>query len=283
MKREVEASSEFRAEVLLESSIATIRDVHCRGSCKGLSAEECAARTELVFPYRGAFVRHVGRDKAVAEANQVLFFNAGDAYRVSHPVAGGDASLSIAIGESELRELAGRGLLHGRAQVAFRKQRMRVDARVQSLAALLRHRMRRNFAGTLEAESVVLALVRRAVGLRTQLDASGGMGRQRFADRAKLALTSDLSRRWTLRDVASEVGCSPVYLTQIFQQVEGLPLYRYHLRLRLARALDLLAEYEDLTELSLELGFSSHSHFSAAFRAVYGSTPSDFRRSASRR
>jgi AraC-like DNA-binding protein len=71
---------------------------------------------------------------------------------------------------------------------------------------------------------------------------------------------------------------SPVYLTQVFQQVEGLPLYRYHLRLRLARALDLLPQYDDLTALSLDLGFSSHSHFSAAFRLVYGRSPSEFRR-----
>jgi AraC-like DNA-binding protein len=66
-------------------------------------------------------------------------------------------------------------------------------------------------------------------------------------DRAKLVLTSDLARRWTLAEVAAEVGVSPVYLTQSFQQVEGVPLYRYQLRLRLARALELLADYDDLT------------------------------------
>ena len=66
----------------------------------------------------------------------------------------------------------------------------------------------------------------------------------------------------------------------MFQQVEGLPLYRYQLRLRLARALDLLAEYDDLTALGLDLGFSSHSHFSAAFRQAYGRSPSAFRHSA---
>src|SRR5262249_21197905 len=80
-----------------------------------------------------------------------------------------------------------------------------------------------------------------------------------------------------------EVRVSPVYLTQVFQQVEGVPLYRYQLRLRLARALDLLAQYDDLTSLSLELGFSSHSHFSAAFRQAYGYSPSEFRQSALRR
>ena len=96
-------------------------------------------------------------------------------------------------------------------------------------------------------------------------------------------LAGDLARRWTLAQIAAELRCSPVYLTQVFQQVEGLPLYRYELRLRLARALDLLAQYDDLTTLALDLGFSSHSHFSAAFRAAYGRSPSEFRRSAVRR
>ena len=33
------------------------------------------APPQLVFPYRGVYVRHLGSDQAVAEANQVLFFN----------------------------------------------------------------------------------------------------------------------------------------------------------------------------------------------------------------
>jgi AraC-like DNA-binding protein len=44
--------------------------------------------------------------------------------------------------------------------------------------------------------------------------------------------------RWTLADIAAEIRGSPVYLTQVFQHVESIPLYRYHLRLRLARAPD---------------------------------------------
>ncbi len=104
--------------------------------------------------------------------------------------------------------------------------------------------------------------------------------RQKLVDRAKLVLSSDLARRWTLSEIASEVGVSPVYLTQVFQQVEATPLYRYQLRLRLARALDLLGQYEDLTALGLDLGFSSHSHFSASFKQSFGQTPAEFQRSA---
>ena len=40
---------------------------------------------------------------------------------------------------------------------------------------------------------------------------------------------------------------------------------------------------EDLTTLGLDLGFSSHSHFSAAFQQAYGRSPSEFRQSALRR
>src|SRR5262249_47266150 len=131
-----------------------------------------------------------------------------------------------------------------------------------------------------EAESLALTLVQRVLGPRTTRAAGATLGRQRLVDRVKLVLSSDLGRRWTLTEIAAEVRGSPVYLTQVFQQVEGLPLYRYQLRLRLARSLDLLAQYADLTTLSLDLGFSSHSHFSAAFREAYGRSPSEFRRSA---
>ena len=95
-------------------------------------------------------------------------------------------------------------------------------------------------------------------------------------DRAKLALSTDLGRRWTLAAIAREVGVSPVYLTQVFQQVEAMPLYRYRLHLRLARALDLLGQYDDLTALGLDLGFSSRSHFSrlpAGLRAHASGVP----------
>ena len=112
---------------------------------------------------------------------------------------------------------------------------------------------------------MTLTLVRRALGERTSHATRGSYGRQKLVDRAKLVLSSDLARRWTLAEIGAEVGVSPVYLAQVFAQVEAVPLYRYQLRLRLARALDLLGHYDNLTSLSIELGFSSHSHFSAAF------------------
>jgi len=255
-------------------------DVVCEGICRHKSTEECVAATHLVFPYRGVYVQHIGRAEAVAEPNQIVFINEDEAYRVSHPVEGGDASLSIRLDTPTLLELVSADYLQVKGRPAFNRTHLRLDAHVQVLTTLVRHRLSRGVIETLEAESLALELLRRALSGCNSRAAAGSIGRRKLVDRAKLVLASDLGRRWTLAAVAADVGVSPVYLTQLFQQVEGLPLYRYQLQLRLARALDLLGDNAGLTSLALDLGFSSHSHFSAAFKRAYGQTPSAFQRSA---
>lgn len=271
--------SEFEVSQLLGTNSIMLHDVRCSGTCRHRSAEESASVTHLVFPYRGIYVRHVGSDQSVADANHVLFFNAGEGYHVSHPVEGGDASLSLSLAEPVLRELAPSHLLNDHGKLGFRCQDLRIDSRAQVLVALLGHSLDNGFIEPLAAESLLLTLVCRSLGPRTSHQSRASFARSRLADRVKVLLASDLSRRWTLAEIAAEIGGSPVYLTQVFQQVEGMPLYRYHLRLRLARALDLIRRYDDLSALALDLGFSSHSHFTAAFRQAYGRSPTAFTQS----
>lgn len=271
---------EFEVSDLLDTDVVSLKNVRCHGHCRHRSAEECTSATHLVFPYRGVYVRHVGSGQAVADANHVLFFNAGEGYQVSHPVGGGDSSLSMALPETVLQELAPPSLMKKGGVFGFRGQHQRIDPRAQALVALLRHHLENASIEPLEAESLLLTLVCRSLGPRTSHAPRASFARSRLADRVKLLLAGDLSRRWTLADIAREIGGSPVYLTQVFQQVEGMPLYRYHLRLRLARALDLLPRCDDLTALALDLGFSSHSHFTAAFKQAYGRAPSAFVQSA---
>jgi AraC family transcriptional regulator len=267
---------EFTVGRLLDTGVVSVREVVCRGTCRHRSAEECASNTHFVFPFRGVYLRHVGEDQAVADANHVLFFNSDQGYQVSHPVRGGDSSLVLDIAGPMLAELAPKGLLAAGAAPRFNLQHLRIDARAQALVMLLRHSLCNGTIEALEAEALSLTLVSRAIGPRTARAPGSTHARRRLVDRVKVLLASDLSRRWTLADIAAEIRGSPVYLTQVFQQVEGLPLYRYHLRLRLARALDLIAGRQDLSALAQDLGFSSHSHFTAAFRQAYGCTPSEF-------
>ena len=272
--------SEFEVSRLLDTGTVAVRNVRCRGTCRHRSAEECAAATHLVFPWRGTYLRHVGDEQSVADANHVLLFNADQGYRVSHPIEGGDDSLVLAVSPALLRELAPGALVESGEPLRFRTSSLRIDPRAQALVALLRHSLRVGRIEALEAESLALTLVCRSLGPRTTRAPGATRARRRLVDRAKLLLASDLGRRWSLAEMASEIGGSAVYLTQSFQQVEGMPLYRYHLSLRLARALDLIAHCEDVSALALDLGFSSHSHFSAAFKQAYGRTPSAFRQAA---
>lgn len=274
--------ADFEVARLLQTDSLIVRHVRCAGTCRHRSPEECASATHLVFPYRGVYLRHVGREQAVADANHVLFFNAGEGYQVSHPVEGGDRSLVVVPSEDLLRELAPASMLTPSGSVRFRRQHRRIDARAQALIAQLQHGLGNGTLDRLEAETLLLTLVSRSLGPRTSHEPGSTPARSRLVDRVKVLLAGDLSRRWTLREIAGEIGGSPVYLTQAFQQVEGLPLYRYHLRLRLARALDLVPHRDDLAALGLELGFSSHSHFTSAFRQAYGRTPTQFKRSTDR-
>jgi len=302
---------------LLETPIVAVWDVVRDGGGEHPADAPWHARVHLVFPYRGLWVRHEGEALAVAEPGQVLLSNAGARYRTHHPLDGGDACLVVRVHETMLREVAPPELLrhatpapardgaapHGdepapasrdpapdidrddgtpgdtrrEPPFAFEPLRLRIDARAQALVAMLRHSLHEGVAEPLEAESLALTLVTRALGPRTAHVAGSTAGRQRLVDRTKLVLASDLSRRWTLAEIAAEVGVSPVYLTQAFAQVEALPLYRYQVRLRLARALDRIGDVDDLARLGLEVGFSSHSHFTAAFQQAYGRTPSEFR------
>ena len=264
-------------ETLLSTPTVDVKDATFPAGAA--AAQPPAETTQLVFPYRGVFIRHVGDEIVIAEPNQVLFFNANEQHRIASPAADGAAGLVLTIEEELLRELAPANIVRDGPSLSFWPLRLRIDPRAQSLVAMLRYSLRESIAEALEAESVALTLAQRALGPRTAHAASASAHVRKLVDRVKLVLTADLARRWTLAEIAREAGGSPVYLTQAFRQVEGVPLYRYQLRLRLAKALDLMADYEDLSALALDLGFSSHSHFSAAFRQAYGRSPTEFRQS----
>src|SRR5690606_10971365 len=205
--------SDFTVHLLPRTPLVQVRDVLCAGSCRRPGAVERAGRTQLVFPSRGSYMRHVDGAEAVADAGQVLFFNAGEDYQVSHPNPGGDASLSLWMDAQLLREVAPAALLHPGEPLRFREPRLRIDPRAQVLVALLRHALHEGVAEPLEAESLALTLVHRALAPRTTHAAGSSHGRQRLVDRARLVLARDLARRWTLAEAAAQAGVSPVYRT----------------------------------------------------------------------
>ncbi|PYP99213.1 MAG: hypothetical protein DMF82_25595 [Acidobacteria bacterium] len=113
---------------------------------------------------------------------------------------------------------------------------------------------------------------------------SAATRRERQARERVEAVRSEIARAYDrhqpLEELAATVGFSVYHLCRTFRKHTGLPVHRYRNRLRLRAALERLADPGvDLTGVALDVGFSSHSHFTAAFRAEFGVTPSQVRRS----
>ena len=232
---------------------------------------------QVCLPYRGLFVWHVGADDVVSDANQVLYVSSGQPFRLSEPVSGGYAELIITPALELLSELLGTSPSSLGAHDLFRRRTRRADLRLQFLRARFLHRANAANSDHLEADELVIEM------LRCALDADGSSRQPSYSTgklirRSKEYVAEHLCDSFRLEDVARAVGASPAYLTDVFRRFEGLPLHRYALRSRLARALVELPHTDDLTGLALDLGFSSHSHFAAAFRRAFACTPSEFRR-----
>ncbi|GAB2847131.1 transcriptional regulator ArgR [Pseudoduganella ginsengisoli] len=114
--------------------------------------------------------------------------------------------------------------------------------------------------------------------------------RQRVALQARFgALQPKLSEAVTLMeanieeplstdDIAGLVGLSRRQLERLFKQYLGSLPSRYYLELRLQRAKQLLLETNhSIVQVGLMCGFSSGSHFSTAFGALFGNTPREER------
>jgi AraC-like DNA-binding protein len=163
----------------------------------------------------------------------------------------------------------------------FRRRSRPVDPQLQAFRTRFLYWAHGGVVDDLEAEEVVLALLRttlRAGVWRTDIHGPTSQ----LVRRTKELLEGHYTHHISLTDVGRAVGASPAYLTDVFRRSEGMPLHQYLTRLRLARALVELPHADDLASLALDLGFSSHSHFSAAFRRTFGLTPSQFRETTRR-
>jgi AraC-like DNA-binding protein len=233
------------------------------------------------LPYRGLFIWHVGREDVVGDANQVVLVTGGEYYRLSNPLSAGYAELIITPDVDVLSQMLQVDLAQLPRHQLFRQRSWAVDPRVQAFRARFLHWAHSGVVDDLEAEVVVLALLRttlQANVLRTDIHGST----RELVRCTKEFLEAHYVHPISLTDVGRAVGASPAYLTDVFHRSEGIPLHHYLTRLRLAHALVELPHADDLALLALDLGFSSHSHFSSVFRRTFGLTPSQFRESTRR-
>lgn len=97
-------------------------------------------------------------------------------------------------------------------------------------------------------------------------------------------LESRLDENLSLEELAGLAHFSPYHFHRIFRGMVGEPLGAYMRRLRLERAAGRLRlTREGILDIALEAGFETHESFTRAFKAMFGASPSTYRRAASSR
>lgn len=246
----------------------------CRGMRTKVGQAWRVPHCQFVIPQAGTFVWHTPDSDIIGDANQVLLASEGQMAKFSHPL-GAEKSFVFTPSLELLQSVTQVSSKQVRYQPAF-------VAKVRPAHATIQRTIARIGVAALDGNLVELeerlTTATRYILSDTNEPSSALCGQSAMTvRRAKEFLHANFKTRPSLQDIASAVGCSALYLTALFKRSQGTPLYAYQLSLRLAEALRLLPSCEDITGLALDLGFSSHSHFTLRFREHFGATPSEMR------
>lgn len=112
---------------------------------------------------------------------------------------------------------------------------------------------------------------------RQALQARFGVLQPKLSEAVTL-MESNIEEPLATDDIANLVGISRRQLERLFKQYLGAVPSRYYLELRLQRSRQLLLEsHHSIVQIGLICGFSSGSHFSTAYGALFGITPREER------
>jgi AraC-like DNA-binding protein len=251
-------------------------DLLFRGGC-------CSGHT-IVFPRTPVWIRHEGGRRRLIDASLITFYNRDQPYE-RWRARGADHCDWLAFPEATIRE----------AVAAFdtgNAERTRGPFRegVGPSDPALYLRQRRLFtaleAGTIDpsqAEEEAMHLLGEALaGLygraeRSTEDEVPSSRTREAIERVRELIAGDPASPAPLDRLAAEVRLSLYYLCHAFRRVTGMTMSGYRNRLRLMMSLEHFTPGADLTRVALDLGFSSHSHFTYAFRRTFGVPPSKVR------
>ena len=255
-----------RLRPLHQSALLSVDLWRCVEDGDGLRAERAHAAPVLTVLLSGASALQEGRRTVIVEAGTALLAHADFAYRAAHPFGCGDTGCHVRPSPALLEDLELPRAPWTAIALPIRAH-LRFRLAVEGVAL--------SGADGLELEEACLSLLATTPDLRV-IDTRPAT-RPRGADlidETKAVLLRRFGEPLSLDEIATAVGVSPFHLARLFRRHTGFSLHGYRTRIRLLHALDRIEEARGaLTDLALDLGFSSHSHFTDAFRKAFGVPP----------
>lgn len=232
----------------------------------------------LVVPFQSVEIHFDRAHRIVADRTRALLYNRGTCYRRETLNRRGDHSMWFAFNDEILQDACG-----------VRRQRP-FDKQVESLPLSLYLDARRLFlrltsgcADPLEVEVAAVEILSQIVQAPVRKTFPPTSRQQGVVAAADAYLARNFSDIVHLDEVAKAAACSPFHLSRLFRRLRGIGVHKHLMQLRLRDAVDRLQENGDsLTDIAMNLGFSSPSHFSKCFRDNFGVSPYRFRRNGAR-
>ena len=247
--------------------------------------------TTVVFPRTSVTITHSGKQPVVGDPNVVMFYNTGQHYTRGKLSEEGDICDWFGF-DSRLVVDALRPIdpsVEDRWDRPFTfSNGPSTDALYLQQRLLVNSLRRARQPDLFFTEEKMLAILQQAIQARYQLtrpfakkSAATQKNHAELVAGAKAILSTRFREAFSLEALAKTLYTSPFHLCRVFRQETGQTIHNYLTQMRLRASLELVAAKEmSLTELSLVLGFASHSHFTQAFRRAFGIPPSRLRQTA---
>lgn len=158
------------------------------------------------------------------------------------------------------------------------------DAQIESIAMMSFEEVQNGDRNTLYLDSLtnVLAvnLLRHHTANKPQVPVYDAGLPPRQLSKILDYVDANLAQKISLADLANLIDLSSFHFSRMFERSLGIPPHQYLNQQRIERAKQLLKQTDLLvTDIALECGFSSHSHFGKTFKQMVGTTPKQYKKS----
>lgn len=282
---------QFEHRTLFSSPHISFGVFRCHPSHPNFALKGIARGHLLVFPRTSVQIVREGQGASVSDPNQAIFYHAEQPYQREAIHPDGDRCEWFAFSPTMINSAVGQ--LGPQVRQSNERPYPATSAPIAATIYLLQRRVVRHVQQRGEqidrgwVEESLHLVLRRCLesavlhrgGPRKTVSVSTEREHRELVRNAQRIIGLSFRDRLTVEELAQQVGCSPFHLSRLFRRNVGQSIHRYVTQLRLRTALELLDDPDfGLTELALYLGFSSHSHFTYAFRQHFQITPSQWQR-----
>jgi AraC family transcriptional regulator len=251
----------YQRTLQFETAAVAWQDIVLLEAAPSWSDSYRAAGPRLLLPGAGAIGCELEGSRFVCDSLSGIWLTPAQAYRLRQPQARARSTVLL-VNDDSLRSMRSR-----RASLPLSAHLQLARWR----SALRRGQMQ---VPTLALEEALFALLHAALGDGADADPRA----RRAVERAREHLAAQPHHNDSLAQLATVACCSPFHLARLFRRHAGTSLHAYRTRLRMALALRRIEQGEThFATLAADLGYSSHSHFSAAFARHFGCPPSELR------